>query len=141
MARKPARFFGYSTLLLSLSGLLTGCMSLEPAHLPSESLLYLQNGQIQSPDCRTLQDPSEFRDGPLQLTHRPSVAFGCATYSNLAKMIANPQDLEQPRRYPGQDATTAGAAVQRYHDDKVKPLLNTTTSQTGSTSSSGGSSK
>lgn len=126
-----------SVASLLLPGLLCSCMTLTPAHLPSEQLISLQNGAAQGPDCRALQDTSEFTDGPLQLTGRPSVAFGCATYNNLAKMIANPQDLRHPRHYPGQSAPTAGAAVQRYYDNKVKELLSTTTTSSGSNANSG----
>lgn len=123
-----------STLLLPC--LLCSCMAMTPAHLPSEQQISLRNGVAQGPDCRSLQDASEFNGGPLQLTDRPSVAFGCATYNNLAKMIANPQDLRQPRHYPGQSAPTAGAAVQRYYDNKVKELLSTATTSSGSNNNS-----
>jgi len=134
--------------------LLCACAPLTVARLPDTSVIGMADGALMAPDCRAMQQPSEMpmRDGLLQLTPRPSVAFGCATYSNLAKMLVNPQDLVQPQPYPGQSATTAGAAVQRYYDDKVKALHDSATTDvksgnssssgsTGSSGSSGGSSQ
>lgn len=118
--------------------LLTACAPLTVARMPNESVIRWTDGKLTAPDCRAMQQRSEMpmQDGPLQVTERPSVAFGCATYGNLSKMIDNPQDLVDPAPYPGQSSTTAGAAVQRYYDDKVKALESSATS--GVKSGSGG---
>jgi type IV pilus biogenesis protein CpaD/CtpE len=104
-------------------------------------VIAVQNGRAIAPDCSQMQQPSTMgmSDGPFNLTPRPSVAFGCATYGDLAKMIVNPQDLVQPKHYPGQSATTANAAVQRYNTGTITPLLtngDTSNVSNGSTSSS-----
>jgi len=98
----------------SLSCLLLGaCAPLTVARMPDESVIRVKDGALIAPDCRTLQQPSEMpmRDGLLQMTKRPSIAFGCATYSNLAKMLVNPQDLVDPQPYPGQSAPMAGGTA------------------------------
>lgn len=129
---------GYRLLPLLLVSLpLIGCAPLEPARLPDQSVIALLDGQAVPPDCSQFEEASVYRDGPLQLARRPTVAFGCATYTNLARMLARPADLVAPRRYAGQSGTNAGNAVQRYYDNKVTPFGNTgTTSISGS---SGGS--
>lgn len=119
--------------------LLAACAPLTVARMPNESVIRWTDGKLTAPDCRAMQQPSEMpmQDGLLQVTERPSVAFGCATYGNLSKMIDNPQDLVNPQPYPGQSAVTAGAAVQRYYDDKVKALQSGTTSTIQSGSAAG----
>ncbi|MFT0533430.1 CpaD family pilus assembly lipoprotein [Castellaniella hirudinis] len=67
----------------------------------------------------------------LQFDSRPQVAFGCATYTNLANSVARPQDLLAPRPYAGQMAEDAAAAVTRYREDKVTPLRDTTSTKKG----------
>lgn len=62
---------------------------------------------------------------------RMDIAFGCATYTNLSAQIAQPADLFQPRPFGGQEAGAAGAAVERYRMDAVKPLRGTTTTDAG----------
>ena len=68
-------------------------------------------------------------------TTNTSSNFGCATNSNLAAMIANPEDLVQ-----GQDgtvsgsATTAGRAIRTYRERQptgAQPLPSTTTTTRG----------
>lgn len=43
--------------------------------------------------------------------------FGCASQSNLAAQIANPNDLLGPRRMTSPDAVARGAAIQRYREN------------------------
>lgn len=117
--------------------LLTACAHKATAWMPDASIIPMTDAaHAGQPDCRALAEPSPFRDGPVQMTERPTLAFGCATYSNLARMLANPGDLRQPAPYAGQDGVTAGAAVGRYHDHKVTPLQAGST--TGSLSGAGG---
>jgi uncharacterized membrane protein YgcG len=122
--------------------LLAGCAPLTVASIPDASVIQVQGGQAIAPNCDAMQQPEPMglHDGPLSITSRPSIAFGCATYGDLAKMIVNPRDLVTPRPYPGQSAATAGAAVQRYYSGTVTPLLsNADTSNVGSGSSAGNS--
>ena len=130
-------------LPLALAGALlcSGCVPLTTAREPSEASLILRDGRPRIEDCARMQDPSPLKQGINGQTPRPSFAFGCATYNNLARMVANPNDLIAPRPYAGQNPVAAGAAVERLETDKVKPLLSTTTTSgsSGSSSSSGGS--
>ncbi len=48
--------------------------------------------------------------------------FGCATASNLARMVADPRDLVVGRSLAPASGTTAAAAVGRYNTDQVKQL-------------------
>jgi type IV pilus biogenesis protein CpaD/CtpE len=59
---------------------------------------------------------------------RPTVSLGCATYTNLAAMIARPDDLTQPTPYGGADADLAASAVRRYETEKLAPLPTNNTS-------------
>ncbi|TDR80247.1 CpaD family pilus assembly lipoprotein [Paludibacterium purpuratum] len=116
-------FFRLLTLAAPL--MLTACaydtsIVNQTAHMPDATVITVRDGQAIGPDCNKLEDEPYLNNGWLQAVHRPEVAFGCATYNNLARMIANPQDLVDPKRYPGPGATNSGAAVQRYYDDKVK---------------------
>lgn len=86
---------------------------------------------IAAPDCAALVTPSE----AISAASRPSMAFGCATYTNLTNMVADPADLVAPRRFGGPDGTTSATAVDRYHQDKVTPLRRTTS--VGSLNSAG----
>ena len=128
---------------LSIPVLLCGCAPMVVAHMPDVSTITVKNDHAHPTDCSSLQQPSELdlKDGPIGVTPRPSVAFGCATYNDLAQMVANPRDLVAPRPYAGQSGGNAGEAVQRYYDDKVKALLdNANTSSVASTGSSSSSS-
>jgi hypothetical protein len=80
------------------------------------------------PDCKPLLQPSQLnKAGDL----RQSIAFGCATYTNLAEQVARPQDLTHPSRFGGQSPDTAGAAVKRYRDNAVTPLRGTRATDVG----------
>jgi pilus assembly protein CpaD len=48
--------------------------------------------------------------------------LGCATQSNLARMIADPRDLVRGRRLGPADGVREAEAVMRYRTDKVKEL-------------------
>lgn len=88
-----------------------------------------------APDCDTLVTHNEaVTPTPmLDFDKRPSVAFGCATYSNLAASVANPADLAEGRGYAGSDGTSQSQAVERYNSGKITPLRQTTsTSKTTS---------
>lgn len=84
--------------------------------------------RAQGPDCNNLLQPSQHNKAD---DLRMSIAFGCATYNNLADHVARPEDLVAPKQYPGQSADTAGAAVERYRNNEVTPLRGTDTTDVG----------
>lgn len=107
-------------LMLSMPCWLTGCMSLhQPLGLPDSSVLSYDGARVLPPNCATLSAPSTLLDAGFQ---RASVAFGCATYTNLAAMLARPADLSAPRPLTAPNAVTGAAAAQRYFDGAVTPL-------------------
>lgn len=103
----------------------------EPNASASGTSLVFVRIALVAPDCAAMVTPSE----EWSAWTRPNMSFGCATYTNLSHMLADPADLSTPRNFGGADATTSGAAVNRYRADKVTPLR-----QTSSTSGSGSSS-
>lgn len=115
---------------------LTGCFPhRDMARLPGVDTINVTRGSdgryvAIPPDCNTLMQPSQYDS---VTDPRPGIAFGCASLTNLAAQVANPQDLVAPSHpYIGQHADTAGSAVTRYRIDKVTPLRKTTTtSKTG----------
>ncbi len=84
-----------------------------------------------APDCAALVTPSEAEDAAV----RPRMSFGCATYANLAAMVADPADLESGRSLAGPDGAVTAAGVERYQNGKVTPLLKTSTTAGVSSSS------
>ncbi|PMS09727.1 hypothetical protein FNF07_09475 [Trinickia caryophylli] len=83
-----------------------------------------ENGHAVPPSCDALNEPSAMIDAGQR---RPGVAFGCATYSNLAAMLARPADLVAPQPYAGADAPLAASAVRRYEEGRAAPLNPTST--------------
>lgn len=109
-----------------LSVLLAGCLSsAPPIGMPDASVIRLENGHVVPPDCETLATPTNFRDAGAA---RPTNAFGCATYRNLAAVLVRPADLVAPRPFAGADAPVAASAVHRYETGKITPLPTTDTS-------------
>lgn len=102
---------------------------------PAGTALVFIRVAVTAPDCARMVTPSE----EWSAWARPSMAFGCATYGNLSRMVTDPADLVSPRAYGGADATTTGAAVDRYHQDKVTPLRRTTSVGGMGAGGSGGS--
>ena len=76
----------------------------------------------QAPDCMALLQPSQYHSVN---DARPAIAFGCATYTNLAASLARPADLVSPRSYAGQHGDSAALAVHRYRINEVEPLRET----------------
>lgn len=80
------------------------------------------------PECTSLHQDT--LRGPFD--DRSWVAFGCATYTNLANSVAKPRDLVAPASYAGQQPDAAAAAVTRYRENKITPIKESkTTSKTG----------
>ncbi|RKP52305.1 CpaD family pilus assembly lipoprotein [Trinickia fusca] len=109
---------------------LSGCLTKPPLNLPDASVIRFEDGRAVPPDCATLVEPPALVDAGYR---RPGVAFGCATYKNLAAMLARPEDLVAPLPYAGADANVATSAVRRLEEDRLKqPVTPTsTTTRTG----------
>ena len=118
---------------------LAGCMSQQPPlGMPDAGVIPFDGVHAGAPDCKKLLQPSHLRDPDGHLG--PSIAFGCATYTNLATQLARPADLTAPLPYPGAhaaDAQLGGDAVNRYENGKAIPPSTSTTSSvtSGSTTS------
>ncbi len=121
---EPVR--GYAALIVAAIGL-GGCMSAHPPlGMPDASAIGYdaRGGRVVPPACAQLDQPSHMIDAGAG---RPGVAFGCATYTNLAAMLARPADLVAPLPYAGADAGYAASAVRRFDEGKVKALNPTST--------------
>lgn len=102
-------------LLVTLLG---GCIQ-PPFDMPDASVIRYNGVQAVPPDCAKLAVPSGLTDAGVR---QPPVAWGCATYTNLAAQIAHPLDLAQPGPLGPADAAVAANAMRRYEQDKVTPL-------------------
>src|SRR5690625_2832194 len=116
-------------LLSLLIGGLTACAfpKRDAQGMPDASVI-----KVELQDGRWVAIPPECQELFTEFTRpkydsRPQYPFGCATYSNLANSVANPEDLIRPGQYRGQDADTAGDAVTRYRENRVTPLKETET--------------
>jgi pilus assembly protein CpaD len=116
------RLIGIGLLPLAL----TACMSAHPPlGLPDGSVIGFDGREAIAPDCALLNQPTTLVDAG---SVRPGMAFGCATYTNLAAMLARPADLVQPVPYAGADAAMAANAVRRFEENRVKqPSVTSTT--------------
>jgi pilus assembly protein CpaD len=97
---------------------LSGCAR-PPLGMPDESVIGYDGKAAIPPDCASLARPSVLVDAGRR---RPSMEWGCATYTNLAAQVADPEDLVAPKALGPADAAVAAAAVRRYEIDKVAPL-------------------
>ncbi|MGE5515255.1 MAG: CpaD family pilus assembly lipoprotein [Bacteroidota bacterium] len=104
----------------------------EPNASASGTSLVFVRITVTAPDCAALVTRSE----EWSAWSRPRMSFGCATYTNLSRMVADPADLAAPRSFGGADATTSAAAVGRYQTDKVTPLKRNSSTSGYSSSSS-----
>jgi hypothetical protein len=136
-----ARFSLFAAVSAAVASVgLTSCMSAHPPlGMPDVSVIDVtpaNGGQALPPDCAQLVQRSGMRDAGFR---RPGVAFGCATYTNLAAMVTRPEDFVAPRPYAGADAPLAASAVRRYEEDRAKPLNQNYSSSSSSSSSSANS--
>lgn len=112
-------------VLLVGASLLAGCFPVrEYGGMPDASVIAVDADGAHPPDCRDLDSRSPM----VGESGRPVVAFGCATYTNLSAMVAEPTDLVAPKAWGGVDGSQAEGAVKRYRDGKPKALRKTTTS-------------
>jgi hypothetical protein len=133
-----ARFASIATVLASAASVgLTSCMSAAPPlGMPDPSVIGFvpgESGHAIPPPCEALDQHSGMVDAG---SGRPGVAFGCATYSNLAAMLARPADLVSPVPYAGADAPLAASAVRRYEEGRATPLISGSATSPSSSSSS-----
>ncbi len=105
---------------------LSGCFK-PPRDMPDASILKYDGHSVVPPDCASLSRPSVLTDAGW---HRPSMEWGCATYTNLAAQIANPQDVVAPRAPGPADAAVAASAVHRYETGQLIPFNTVTTHDT-----------
>jgi pilus assembly protein CpaD len=119
-----ARIAGQYGLLLS-----DGAPVTEGNVRPGTIRVVASRASASVPGCPEWSDPGI--DSPV----RTGTNYGCAINSNLAAMIANPDDLVHGRDGNGQgSATTAGRAVRVYRErvpTGTQPLPATTTSRSG----------
>lgn len=117
-----------SIVTIAVAAGLTGCMSEHPPlGMPNDSVIGFTSengGRAIAPQCEQLNQPSHVLDAGRG---RPGVAFGCATYSNLAAMLVRPADLVAPMPYAGADAALAASAVRAYEQGRAQPLRSTST--------------
>ncbi|HEY2022315.1 CpaD family pilus assembly lipoprotein [Paraburkholderia sp.] len=108
------------TLLLACAAAasISGCFQ-PPRGMPDASTIGFDGQSAVPPDCASLKRPSLLTDAGRR---RPSMEWGCATYTNLAAQVANPQDLVQPQSLGAADAPVAASAVHRYETGHVVPL-------------------
>jgi pilus assembly protein CpaD len=112
-------------LSVGVMSVLAGCFP-APRTMPDASFIRGDEHGAEPPDCENMYRYSGLLDGGIP---RPKMAWGCATYSNLAAQVVNPKDLFSPDPLGPTDANVAASAVRRYRTDKVTPL-DTSTSRT-----------
>ncbi len=96
----------------------SGCLA--PARgMPDVDVIGYDGKNAVPPDCEALTRRSLLLDGGLP---RPSMQWGCATYTNLAAQVANPRDFVAPPKFAPADAAVAASAVHRYETGHVIPL-------------------
>ncbi|SPB12806.1 lipoprotein [Caballeronia novacaledonica] len=110
----------YPTLavLLALACGLSGCLK-PPLTMPNETVIGYDGKYAVPPDCDSLTRKSLLTDAGV---HRPSMQWGCATYTNLAAQLARPADIVAPQTLGPADAAVAASAVHRYETGRVIPL-------------------
>jgi pilus assembly protein CpaD len=76
---------------------------------------------------RYVATPPECRNFSIDLNRssqeNPNLRGGCTNERNLTLMVEDPRDLVRGRSIGPADSDTVVDGVQRYRDDKVKPLL------------------
>ena len=90
---------------------------------PRGTILQFLRVTVSAPDCAAMITPNETTEAMF----RPNMSFGCATYSNLSRMVTDPADLVRGRTYGGEGGVPAAQGVDRYNQGKVTPLRRTTT--------------
>jgi type IV pilus biogenesis protein CpaD/CtpE len=113
-----------SILAAAVAILATGGCFQPPRTMPDASVIGYNGRNVVPPDCDQLTRSSLLTDAGWR---RPSMQWGCATYSNLAAQVANPKDLVAPGPLGPADAAVAASAVRRYETGRVMSLDPSTT--------------
>lgn len=119
---KSARFLTF-VLACAVGVGLSGCFK-PPRDMPDASILKYDGHSVVPPDCASLSRPAVLTDAGW---HRPSMEWGCATYTNLAAQIAHPQDVVAPQAPGPANAAVAASAVHRYEAGQLIPFNTVTT--------------
>jgi type IV pilus biogenesis protein CpaD/CtpE len=114
---KHARYITLGLIVAVACGV-SGCFK-PPRGMPDDTVIGYDGRNALPPDCDALSRPSLLTDGGLR---RPSMQWGCATYTNLAAQVANPRDLVSPETLGPADAAVAASAVRRYETGRLIPL-------------------
>lgn len=118
----PARSIALMLVCIAAAGV-GGCAR-PPRTMPEASVIPFDGRFALPPDCARLARPSVLTDAGMK---PPDMAWGCATYTNLAAQVAYPQDIVKPGPLGPADAAVAASAVHRYQTERVTPLDKTTT--------------
>ena len=114
-------------LLLSTAAPVT-----ENAPAPGTVRVVVTRAAAEVPHCPNWDRPSQ-----PELAASTMSNYGCATNSNLAAMIADPNDLIEGKPYAGSDPRVAIKAIRTYRDAEPTSKLTTTLGAT-STNTKGG---
>lgn len=100
--------------------LLLGACAEPPLGMHDASVIGYDGKNAIAPDCDSLTEASVV--GSASAQPRPSMAWGCATYTNLAAQLARPADVVAPHPLTPADAAVAASAVARYQRGEVMKL-------------------
>jgi pilus assembly protein CpaD len=98
--------------------------SATPAQGPGVSLV-MSRYTVTAPECPAWDDLLE-----NYVSNGPTMPLGCANARNLNLMVEDPRDLLVGRATGPTDASREVKAIERYMEDKVKPLPSTDTTST-----------
>jgi type IV pilus biogenesis protein CpaD/CtpE len=108
-----ARSAAVSSELLRYGIVVTG--RLAAAAPPDRAVVAVSRTLVRLPDCPNWSKPS----GTTDFTNSVASNFGCATVTNLGRMVAHPTDLARGEPLGLAQGGPAIAAVGRYQADKV----------------------
>lgn len=95
--------------------------------------VFVSRDLVVLPEC-----PDWTASPSLNYGNRTPSNWGCATAVNLGIMIANPRDLIRGEDLAPADAERLSRAIERYRQDKTKPLIDSPTSEAAPGAGSGG---
>jgi len=98
--------------------------SATPAQGPGVSLV-MSRYTVTAPECPAWDDLLE-----NYVSNGPTMPLGCANARNLNLMVEDPRDLLVGRATGPTDGNREVKAIERYMEDKVKPLPSTDTTST-----------
>lgn len=78
---------------------------------PGSARIVVSRSNAAVPDCPNWDRPSQPEFASSGMSN-----YGCATNSNLAAMVANPEDLVRGQAANGSDARTVAKAIKQYRD-------------------------